>query len=214
MIAAFAFAATLLAVAPADAKPQGDAEGRKMMRAFAECVVDSQRPLARKFVLMPADQRMSTDEFRKVAGGKCLGLWRGKLRMRPYQYRAALADQLVAVEYKGRGPIDPTAKPALVWAMPRPSGKTDAEREQSASFAAAEAFLGKLGECMVRANPTGAHAVLAAPMGDAAEMAAIRALQPVIGPCVPKGETLKLNRATLREAIAISYYRLAAGAAS
>lgn len=217
MITAFALTATLLAAAPADAakeKAEAEAMGRKVLGEFAECVVQAHKPLARKYVLTPADQRMSDDEFRKVAGARCLGFLRGKLRMRPQQYRAALAERLVAVELKGRGPIDPAAKPALVWAMPKPSGRTDAERQEAAALATAEIYVGQLGECVVRANPAGAQALLATPIGDASELPAFRALGPAIPACVPKGETLKLNRATLREAIAISYYRLAAGAAS
>ena len=215
MIAAFALTATLLAAAPADAAKKAEAEamGRKVLGEFAECVVQAHKPLARKYVLTPVGERMPEAEFRKVMGPRCLGFLSGKLRMRYQQYRAALAERLITVELKGQGAIDPSARPALVWTEPKPPVKDDAETREGYARAVAEMYLGKLGECVVRANPAGAQALLATPIGDAAELPAFRALGPAIPPCVPKGEKLTLNRATLREAIAISYYRLAAGAA-
>jgi hypothetical protein len=217
MIAAFALAATLLTAAPADAakeKAEAEAMGRKVLADYAECVVQAQPSLARKYVLTPVGERMPEDEFRKVMGPRCLGFLRGKLRMRYQQYRAALAERLITVELKGRGPIDPAAKPALIWTEPKAPTRDDETTREGYSMAVAEMYMGKLGECIVRANPGAAQALLATKISDAAELTAFRALSPAIPACVPTGETLKLNRATLREAIAISYYRLAAGATS
>ena len=72
--------------------------------------------------------------------------------------------------------------------------------------------LNQLGECVVQADPTGARSVLDTPIGKPEELAAINAITPVMGQCLPKDFKLVLDRSTVRSAVALSYYRMAMAA--
>ena len=210
---------SLLLTAPSEASVKAsDSGARKIMREFARCTVKHEHRLAQQYVLMNPSDRLPEDEFRKVADGTCLGFLGGRLKMRPFQYRAALAEELIRRDLKGQSSFDPTIVPPLEWRDPD-AGRSDTN--EVAEFAirpaadwqredqfAAETYVSQLGECTVRANPVGARAVIDA-KAESDEIAAIQAIGPQIASCVQAGETLKFDRTILRSAIALSYYRLA-----
>lgn len=232
LIVAPVITASVLASVPPAGKDAGaqrraeeEAYGRRVLREFAECVVDKHRDAAREFVLMPADGWLESDKFKKVTDSRCLGFLSGKLRARREQHRAAFAQRLIDVEYKIAPAMDPATVPAFEWPVPAAARTTDrktgepltgealARAQEQHRFILADRYLGQLGECVVRRDPAGSHALLVTRIGDTAELEAFRALSPVIPACIPKGETLSLSRHRLRDAMAISYYRIAAAAA-
>jgi hypothetical protein len=85
------------------------------------------------------------------------------------------------------------------------SGDDLAAARASAAFA----------DCLVSAAPLQSDAMLRTPSGSAEEKAALKALVPFLGPCVPTGQTLKLNLATVRAYVADGLWTAwrAAGAA-
>lgn len=69
-----------------------------------------------------------------------------------------------------------------------------------------------LGDCVARQAPQDTHALLTAIPHSKAEDAAIAALSLPLAKCLPKGETFRLNRATLRAVIGEAMYKLALAA--
>jgi hypothetical protein len=69
--------------------------------------------------------------------------------------------------------------------------------------------LATIGECAVRANPAGAHALLQARLNSKEELQAVQALMPAFSTCIPKGAEVHFDLTTLRGTIAVNYYRLA-----
>lgn len=203
----------IFAAAAASSNPAGDEQyARKVMGDFARCTVKYEHVLARKFVLMsPADQ-FPEQEFQKITDWRCLGLLGGRLKMRPFQYRAALAEELIRKESARLSDSQSKALPPLDWSTPIYTGKLFSVFRSALAdrrdYPAAEMALGRFGECIVRANPSGALAVLRTKR-EADELAAMKALSPQIAECAPADQTLTLDRSNLRSAMALSYYRLA-----
>ena len=118
------------------------------------------------------------------------------------------------------------AIPLLTYDEPRPlrlqypDGKAIPEeklaRQRAAIARKTEATLmGKLGECVVRNAPVQSRAVLATGIETPAELQSLNALGPMLGQCIKAGETVSLDRISVRGALAIAYYRLSqAGAGS
>jgi hypothetical protein len=207
---------------PAGAANRGG-EARAMMNRFAQCSVQRQPDLARRFVLDPGT-RPTPSELEKVAPPECL--WSAgrdviQLDMRGALYRGALAEQLIRSDLSDWPVLDPASLPALEWPDPqRPSMKDEKGRALSASAqkeagrryvaSVADNRVMPLGECVVRADPVGSRAALLTEEDSADELAKLKSMAPTIARCLAKGEAPKFNRTTLRAALAISYYRLGA----
>ena len=69
--------------------------------------------------------------------------------------------------------------------------------------------LSMIGECAVRADPTGARNLLKARLNSKDEDAAVQALTPAFASCLPKGAQVRFNILSLRGTVAVNYYRLA-----
>lgn len=207
--------------APASAKSKG-VEARVIMKSFAACTVKRAPRIAVQFVVKQPDERLPERDFQKLVSSNCLAAtspFVASLKMRSTLFRGALAEELVRVEMIDQPTIDPASVPPLVWSDPVPpsplddrgrplSSKAIGEREAAYAVALADIYVGRLGECAVRADPGGAKAVLLTGIDAAEELAAMKAMATTIATCVRRGETLKFNRTTLRAAMAISYYLL------
>lgn len=194
---------------------------RAVMHDFAGCAAKRHPDLARTFVLMPANEQLSDKDYFKLVDWSCLGLRGGELRMRRELFRGALAEQLLDTDFAGAATIDPGAIKPLDWAMPIEPAATDprtgkardaktmAQLQELYTASVADRYAGQLGECVIRRDAAGAKTVLATDIDKPEELAALKALTPVIANCITKGQTLKFNRTTLRNGIAVSYYRMA-----
>ncbi len=69
--------------------------------------------------------------------------------------------------------------------------------------------LATIGECAVRANAAGAHALLQARLNSKEELQAMQALMPAFSTCIPNGRKVQFDLTTLRGTVAVNYYRLA-----
>ena len=213
MIGLFAFAAAATADQAVDIQ-----YSRKVMRDFARCTVKYEHELARKFVLLNSWERLPDSEYQKVVDSRCLGLLGGRLFMRPFQYRAAIAERLISKDSVRLSENDVRSRAPLDWSVPQRTVSDAAgisfsffnqiKELDKPDYLAAESAMGRLGECVVRANPRGALAVLET-RKDAYELAAMRALAPQLAACVQPNEKMTFAPSNLRDAIALSYYRLA-----
>ena len=194
---------------------------RRVMRDFASCAVDSEHQLARKFVLMNPNNQLPDKEFQRVFPWQCLSsLPGGQLHMRPFQFRAAMAEVLIKLESMDRRGFNPNTVPPLDWTARTVHITTglpftaDEAAKAKAGFddAKQDNLDGQVAECVVRANPSGALKVIDA-WTDGAELSATEHLQSEIMACTQQHGDLKLSRYRLHDGLAFSYYRLAFAAA-
>jgi hypothetical protein len=140
--------------------------------------------------------------------------------MKDLQLKGMFAESLIARDHSSWPPLNPAELRPIDWSVPPPmlvdprSGKPLEPAvarivQADHDLAVAQSQVGRLGECVVRANPAGSVTVLNTKMDDPTEVAALKALTPVIAACIKAGETASFNRTDLRSAIALSYYRLA-----
>ena len=213
-ILSMAALSSLLVATPCQAANDSDdaTYARKVMTSFAACTIRLEHRLARKFVLMSPADRLPAEEFQKIADGRCLGYLGGRLKMPQFEYRAALAEQLIRVESVRFSDAEAKTRPALDWSiagtyrLDSPTGLGEFQLVTADNLA--PSVLGPLGECIVRANVAGAFAVIFAKK-PADEVAAINVLSPQMTACVEPDQTVKVPRSMLRDALALSYYRLA-----
>lgn len=188
---------------------------RKVLQEFAWCTVRRQPALAQAFVRLADPSEMPVADFQRLFDASCLFPLAGQLQMRSWQSRAVLAEALLLRDGTLRRPMSFAAATPLDWPeTPVPvlaAGKPidPAVRARLSAEAARDQSHGRLGECVVRADPAGAMAVLRTEIDTGAERKRFAALAPSIASCVQQGQTLSFNRTNLRAAMALAYYRLA-----
>ena len=219
--------AALALIASADVESDWDSKKTREVQArYGECVIKRHLATAQHFVLTPDLEKSAwRKDVNKIADGSCLlnaAKSAGGVQMTfpADTMRYALADALVRREFS-TGPalsikeatplIQPTVDEAEY--TPKPGKKyRKSELKELAEGRTKQAvivFLANFGECVVRAEPSGSHKLLMAQPASAEEHAPFTALLPSFGLCLPAGQTLAFNKATLRGAIAMNYYRLA-----
>jgi hypothetical protein len=205
-----AAAATQAPAKPADWQDAPATVSRRILQDFAWCTVRREPALARSFALMNEGERLAPADFEKLFDGRCLGMINAQLQMRACQSRAALAEALLVRDASLRRATSFASAGALNWSSG--PAMTPANPEIAARFAAANADdqpVGKLGECVVRADPAGAMDVLKTKIDSDAERKRFAALAPRIVACVQQGQTRSFNRTNLRAGMALAYFRLA-----
>lgn len=69
--------------------------------------------------------------------------------------------------------------------------------------------LATVGECAVRANPSGARDLLKTRLNSKEERQTVQSLQPALASCIPAGLQVRFDITSLRGTVAVNYYRLA-----
>lgn len=209
---------TLSAPAGALAAPEpANPESRQAMARYGACIAKAAPELAQRAVVEQWDSR----EFRQYDLYRIDQCWRrGQIRFNVASMRGAIANALVA----GGADADAarvSAAPALTYVMPEPVRTTD-DKGRALGAAKIEAqqkavagklnwtIISQFGECVARANPAAVPALARTEVASDAEVAALKAFGPQMPACLPKGVTLELDRSSLRNALVIAYYRLAA----
>jgi hypothetical protein len=220
----------VLMAAPAAADAPSPQQIRTFLAEYGTCIVKREPDLAHRAVLGEANFHYESPEGKRLRQRECMDAallrnssdgFTGRLRMRldDDTYRGVIADALVA---KGAIALDPAkiaAIPPLEYNEPRPLRTTDREgnpipeerlaRQRAAIARRAEAVtLGRLGECAVRTAPAPAKAVLETQIDSPAELQALNTLGQTLGQCIKAGETVSLDRVSVRGALATAYYRL------
>jgi hypothetical protein len=141
------------------------------------------------------------------------------------QFRYALADGLVRKDLLPFPAPAVSALPQLDHREPTPPSRVDKKGRplSEAKYAAAMegyqqaqafAYVSRFGECVVRANPEGARALLGTTADSPEETAAFATLSNALGNCLESGQKIELSKVALRGTIAVNYYRLATVARS
>ncbi len=179
-------------LAPAIAHAQGTDDGLTTARCVAESAVrDSRRLLD----TLPgsAAERAAMRELAAVyaACGTSTG------------GRSALAQATVERRIARGGAGVATGGAAEPWYASAIAGRTVGIDYDGTAIA-----MQQIGTCIVRAGPDASTKLLGSAAGSAEERAAIAALKPLIGPCVPEGTPVRLNAAALRLMLAEPLYHM------
>lgn len=199
-------------------------ETRALTHAYAQCVVKRQPTKASEAIVANVRTSVILREYRMLIRPECLTRetrQTTQMRFAGDLYRYALADALVDRELAARPVPDLEAVPRLAHHDPGPppqevdsKGRKLGKRKLETarlhySRDAAFAFLSLYGECVVRADPAGARALLVTAPDSAEETVRFDALRPTFSRCLPEGQTLRFGKVALRGSVAINYYRLA-----
>lgn len=220
----------LVSAPVAAAEPPSPQQIRAFLSEYGACVAKREPELAQKSVLSGASFSRDSAEGKRLMQRECMDPellrnqadgFAGRLRMRFDEdtYRGVIAEALIA---RNGAVVDTAALPAIAvlsYEEPRPLRTTDREgkaipedglaRQRAAIARKTQAMLmGRLGECAVRAAPVQSRAVMGTAIDTPAELQALNALGPVLGQCIKAGETVSLDRVSVRGALAIAYYRL------
>ena len=212
------------------AEPPSKAQIRKFLADYGQCVAKREPELARKAVVSGANFNRESPEGKRLMQRECMDEdilanaasgFQGRLRMRMDDdtYRGVIAEALIAKGAPALTSDGLKSVPILTYDEPRPlrlqypDGKPVPEeklaRQRVAIARKTEAMLmGKLGECVVRFAPVPSRAVLATALETPGELQSLNALAPALQQCIKAGETVSLDRMSVRGAVAIAYYRL------
>ena len=208
-------AATLsISVIPAPLAAQGNSAA-PAAGGYASCVVAQNRALAKQFVLDRSSLELQP-RYSALLNPTCPGA----ATATPQALRMALAESLLSAEIAS---IDAAALPT---AQPLPLPRLVAanyEPETGKLYAASQVLameqrrqedesalvMYRFGDCVVRSNPNAARAVLQADRDSAQEAQAVQSAMPALSNCVQQGVQYKLDKASLRGALAFAYYSLA-----
>jgi hypothetical protein len=215
------------AVAAADSDSDySPIEIRKVVDAYGKCIVAKQERRASEAIITNVNNRDLMREYPQLIDGGCLSAPVATVVQAKFagdQFRYALADGLFRKELANAPVLNPAAIPPLYHPIPTPPSRLDKKGRPLSQRAYANAmkdyeehaafsFLSEYGECVVRANPAAARALLMAQPASPEESAQFAALQPVFATCLDEGHTVALGKLGLRGTIAVNYYRLAAAA--
>ena len=127
-------------------------------------------------------------------------------------YRYALAEALFRRDLKKLAAGNFAMVPRLAHARPAPKASVGASKKDKDRAAGEQAFeinLSMLGECLVRGNPVGSHAVLSSEPASDAETAAFASMMPAMERCIDQTKPARVGLDDVRGTIAVNYLRLA-----
>lgn len=197
----------------APSSPTEDMRGRQIMADFASCVVQRHHREAAHLVLSLGVNHATAQT---IADTGCVT---APMSLSPGAFQAALADALVRQEFPTFDPTLiagslPLAQPILNESAfaPKPGRTYKPEElqklEQTKEGLRVGIAFWHFGECVVRANPAGAHALLMTSIASPEESSATHKLRSAIPQC-PGPISRADNTDDLRGIIAENFYRLA-----
>lgn len=180
---------------------------------FADCVVRRKayaEPVSTFLRTIPGTPAWGAAGF-KAADLSCLNAAarradrRLTMRMQPSSFRDALYPALYRQQF-ARAP-----QTARIAALP-PLDLASEFDGDVASLPETYRPRRALGDCVARADPVQAHAMLLAAPASEAEAAAVEALKPSIAACLPASTTIRMNRPALRAHLGEAMYKLSRAA--
>lgn len=168
---------------------------RATMLAFGACVVQSRRAgVERALAISPLDDRYKR-ELRNLATNDCLRA--GEIRFDFLLMRGSLFAALYRIDFRA-GPGALAAEPIDFAADLHGADSGDARD-----------YLGlhQFADCVVRADPAAARALVMAPVAGRTEATAFATLGPRFSACIQQGQNIRFTRIVLTSLIAEALYR-------
>jgi hypothetical protein len=173
------------------------------MLSYAACIVRRRRSGVQRFLTLATGSADASRAGSRIASSDCLN--NAELRFQAHIFRGALYEALLKTDYRVEEvPASFAQVPPILYA----SGPEERLTEKERSWLALHDFA----DCVVRASPAEAHALIRSDVTSDAEAAAFTRLQPALGPCLTSGSELRFSRPVLRGLVAESLYRLTAAA--
>jgi hypothetical protein len=202
----FAFALFVVPIAAASAEPHSansdpyspdraqvsleEGKARRFMDDFARCIASRQPKEAAALLALPYGSVKQHNAAVALASTKhdCLGPFSG------------------ALEFTFSG--SSLASGMAEYFLTHPGKIADLRSRQPGSFVYAEPVgVEAFGECVVAQNVAAVETLAKSRVGSAAESSATDALTPQLAGCVSEGQSLELDRGSLRELLAVSLYK-------
>jgi hypothetical protein len=196
-----------------------DRETRQIFESYAQCVVKKHPEDAEDIVLstMPSKDII---KHSTVIRPDCLEPGQQLVMPGGDFLRYGLAVALVRREFAGGLPADiakagpiPHFEPNESDYLPKPGKKANAKElarlAEQRSKAEAIRAMSIYGECVARADPAAALQLVLSNPATKEESQAFRAMGGALSSCLTQGQTITLDKESLRGALAMSLYRLA-----
>jgi hypothetical protein len=228
---AFAQFASRIPRDPDIERPDRSPELRKVFAAFGDCIVQKHHEAARTYVLryirVKRDDPNGMAIIKTIADPDCLlksidkNIDGGKMTFPGDTMRYELSDALFRVELRDTPPrtdlksVAPLEHAALdeseylppankKWGKRKLEDMAKERTEDLVSIA-----MSRFGECVVRGDTFAAYTLLKSDTNSAEETIAFAGVAKSASACIDQGQTIPLNKSSLRGAIAFNYYRLA-----
>lgn len=204
-------AAVMAPIPSAEAETTKPSQTEPYLAEFADCVVaqKGRRTAVTAFVRTVPNSSGFFAASMKAADLTCLNAAArrtgGKLemRMQPEAFRYALYPALYRRDFGHEAPVAATVTDAPPIDL---ASEFDGDIAQLPStYRPSRAF----GDCVVRENPAGAHALLMAKPFSRADTAAVEELKPSFAACLSEGQTVRLTRPAMRAFVGEAAYKLA-----
>jgi hypothetical protein len=169
---------------------------RAFMVDYAKCAYELDKRGAEKLMDMIPGTSAYAQMAKRVAANQCMAV--GDIKFQHSSLQGALYAHRYRAEFGSRVPTLNTE--------PIDYAKLAASAE--APWAARYVAYRKLAQCVVRADPIAARALVMGPVGGAAEAGAVQAISASLGSCLEKGATLALTKDRLVGIVAEALYRL------
>ncbi len=218
------FSVVAFGVGSADAAESSTKEQVRVARVaatFADCVINRNAPVVRAMILEGVSNTSIFRDGVKLLDEYCLLRATGPtgdvtLSFSYDYFPYTLAEGLVRRDYPSASTFEFSKVPALTRALPESVdpdlvGKTNRKaKDAQEQYDKKNTFyaLSKWAECVVRQDPSKAHALLLTEIGSTSEGAAISALSQAFGDCLDI-QQIKITRTLARGALAVNFYRLA-----
>lgn len=181
---------------------QSDAErARITMARYAECVVRGSRARVDQYLQTFPGTAVAREQGVKLAADTCLST--GGLTFREPLLRAQIYQVLYRRDFRDGAAVNISAVPQIDYGIGRPPQGFD----QAVA-------LRNFGDCVVRANPDQARALVLSNPTSNGETKAFQALMPFFSGCLPKDSTVEFSKSVLRGIVGETLYRLSKNAVS
>lgn len=225
MIRSILISAALISSTAAFADKANDqAKERKVLADFGKCVVKLDPVSAKKAVLSDLDAFEIYKNHNKLLASSCLPSTVGRairLQMDDLSLKAAIAQPLIYRDLRNSQFTDFAQAASLTHRQPYPlktvddktglplSEKSIKSQQEAIARKTLSYTVSRFGECVVRTDPASARNIVFSTIGTPEEMAAMKAMAPVLSSCIAKGENVAFTRLSIRNTLAVNYYRLA-----
>ncbi|MGN6278132.1 MAG: hypothetical protein ACTHM8_05365 [Sphingomonas sp.] len=193
-------AVSIMAILAAAHPGGASGDARVTLSKFMRCVMNRH-----EYKILPLLERpvgaLREPNWAALADDDCLEV-SGSLKFAPMLMRGEIYNILYRKEFGGTQPVTSFAGAPQInypFADPVPSDSKDANTYKLEMA---------LGDCTARAQPEEARSLVMSDVESSEEQSAVQALVPAISACLPKGQTLNMNKSTIRAFVAESLYRL------
>jgi hypothetical protein len=180
---------------------EGDNAGRVVMNQYARCNAEIKREKAMAALALPYLSEEQSKAVGKLARGiaDCLGPNSVTLSFQAPAMVAGMAEEFVLTDFKNAdvSSISAISEEQMFASSFKP-------RNQGEDFA----------QCVVRADPNAARAILSTKVASDDEAMAVKKLVPQLGPCLVSGQKIEINGGTVRAIASVGLYRILSGLAA